>query len=578
MKPPRPAEFKGPAAPARDVADGHTADRPREAEGNATSAHEQRLAEVVAEMTDQITAGQSVDLDAVCREHPELASDLRDLWGAILVTDATGAVREEAPKASNTPRWRGLRLPMVVGDYELLEEVGRGGMGVVFRARQISLNREVAVKMILRGRLASDVDLQRFLAEAGATARLEHLNIVPVYEVGDVEGRPFFSMQYVRGETLADRLIEGPLPQRDAAQIIATVARAIDFAHRRGVLHRDLKSSNILLARDGTPMVTDFGLAKETGNAESLTHSGMLVGTPAFMSPEQAGGQGGEVGPASDIYSLGCVLYHALTGRPPFVADSPMLLVLKVLEQDPTPPRALRPTLDRDLEMICVRCLQKPADLRYASAGQLADDLEAFLRDERILARSGRFTQVVVRLFRETHHAVVLENWGLLWMWHSLVLLVACSLTWVMQQADVTSRMAYETLWIVGLGAWATVFWMLRRRMGPVTFIERQVAHVWGASMLGVALLFPLEWWLDLPVLRLSPMLGVIAAMVFLIKAAMFNGSFYLQAVALLGTAVWMAADPTHAHLGFGIIAAICFFVPGLRYHRRRLRRSRSDR
>ncbi|MEX0824738.1 MAG: serine/threonine-protein kinase [Pirellulaceae bacterium] len=523
-------------------------------------------------MSDRITRGESVNLDALCADHPEFAAELRDLWAAILVTDATGAVREEAPGDSTAPRWRGLKLPAVVGDYELLEEVGRGGMGVVFRARQISLNREVAVKMILRGRLASELDLQRFLAEAGATARLEHLNIVPVYDVGDVDGRPFFSMQYVRGETLASRLVDGPLPQRDAAQIVASVARAIDFAHRQGVLHRDLKPSNILLARDGTPMVTDFGLAKQTSDAENLTHSGMLVGTPAYMSPEQAGGQRGQVGPASDVYSLGCVLYHALTGRPPFVADSTMQLMFKVMEHDPSPPRALRPTLDRDLEVICVRCLQKPADLRYATAGQLADDLEAFLRDERILARSGRLTQVIARLFRETHHAVVLENWGLLWMWHSLALFVACSLTWLMESVGVTSRPAYAALWVVGLGAWASVFWILRRRMGPVTFVERQVAHVWGASMLGVALLFPLEWWLNLPVLSLSPLLGVIAAMVFMIKAAMFNGTFYFQAAALLLTAVWMAIDPPNAHLIFGVIAALCFFIPGLKYHRRRMR------
>jgi len=254
------------------------------------------------------------------------------------------------------------------------------------------------------------------------------------------------------------------------------------------------------------------------------------------------------------------------------IADSPVELMLKVLEQDPPPPRMLRPNLDRDLEMIVVRCLQKPADLRYASADHLADDLEAFLNDERISARSGRFSQVVARLFRETHHATVLENWGLLWMWHSLALLIACLSTWLLQQADVTSRLTYGTVWTVGLGAWAMVFWMLRRRLGPVTFIERQTAHVWAASMAGVGMLFPLEWCMELPVLTLSPVLGVITSMVFLVKAGMFSGAFYGQFAVLIATSIVMALSPEYAHLIFGVVAAGCFFIPGLKYYRQRVR------
>ena len=377
-------------------------------------------------------------------------------------------------------------------------------------------------------------------------------------------------MQLVEGPTLADLVAAAPLNQREAARIVAAIARAIGYAHGQGILHRDLKPSNIMVTSDATPMITDFGLAKQTGSKADLTRSGMLIGTPAYMSPEQAGGRRSLVGPQSDVYSLGCVLYFALTGRGPFVADTPMDLVMQVIEQDPTPPRALRPTLDRDLEMIVIRCLQKPIDLRYESADALADDLEAYLADERVSASSGRFHQVIARVFRETHHAAILENWGTLWIWHSMVLLVAGLLTWQLSRHGMTQRWVYGAVWTVGLGTWAAVFWKLRQRMGPVTFIERQVAHVWGASMIAIGMLFPIEWLLGLPVLTFSPLLGVISGMVFLIKAGMLHGVFYIQSAVLLTTAVIMAGWPEHAHLLFGIVSAACFFIPGFKYARRR--------
>ena len=539
-----------------------------------SSDHEEQLAVILSDAADAVCRGEIVDMESICAEHPDLSQELRRLWGTLLGTDTAGAIADEGPaRDSDTSSWKSLTLPTIIGDYELIEELGRGGMGVVFRARQISLDREVAIKMILRGRLASEADLQRFLAEASATARLQHPNIVPVYEAGDIEGRPFFSMQLVNGETLAERVInQGPLPQREIAKIVASIARAIGFAHEQGILHRDLKPSNILLASDGTPLITDFGLAKQTGSDASLTRSGMLVGTPAYMSPEQAGGRRNLIGPASDVYSLGCVLYFALTGRSPFVSDSPMETVMLVVEQDPVAPRTLRPKLDRDLEMIVIRCLQKPIDLRYQSGEALAQDLEAYLADERVAARSGRFNQVLARVFRETHHASVLENWGTLWIWHSMVLLIAGLLTWQMDYLGVTQVGMYVAVWTLGLGAWAAVFWKLRQRMGPVTFIERQIAHVWGASMVAIAMLFPIERLMNFEVLALSPLLGVIAAMVFIIKASMLNGVFYIQAAALLIAALLMAIQPDYAHLIFGVVSAACFFIPGFKYSRRRLR------
>jgi serine/threonine-protein kinase len=288
------------------------------------------------------------------------------------------------------------------------------------------------------------------------------------------------------------------------------------------------------------------------------------------MAPEQAAGARGEVGPASDVYSLGAVLYHMLTGRPPFQAATPVDTVLLVLEQDPVPPRVINPKVDRDLEMIALRCLQKPADLRYASAESLAQDLDAYLHDEPISARSGRFAQVLSRLFRETHHAAVLENWGLLWIWHSLVVFIACALTDLLHLAGWDERWYYIALWTAGLGTWAAVFWALRRRVGPVTFVERQIAHVWAASMAGIGLLFFLEMLMDLPVLTLSPVLGLIAGTVFFVKAGILSGTFYLQAAALFATAFAMAMFPMVSHFIFGTVTALCFFIPGWKYYRQR--------
>lgn len=538
---------------------------------------EQELANLVSELTDRMLAGEQLHYEDVAREHPQHAKGLYEVWGAIVVTDAVaGIVRSDTPfPDAATDTIAVPSLPHTIGDYELQTVVGRGGMGVVYRARQISLNRTVAVKMIHESRPSTDENRARFFAEAEATARLEHPGIVPVFEVAQHEGHPLFSMQFVQGETLAQRLQHGPIAQRQAAEYVVSAARAIHYAHEQGILHRDIKPSNIMVDEHNQVRVTDFGLAKFADSADQLTRTGAVIGTPSYMSPEQAAGRSSHLGPQADVYSLGTVLYHLLIGRPPFIADSPVELALQVLEHDPPPPRLLQPRLDRDLDMIVQRAIQKPIDLRYASAGDLADDLDCFLRDEPVAARSGKLAQVAARWFRETHHAVVLENWGLLWMWHSLVLLIVCLATEGLHWSGATTRLAYSAVWIVGLGAWAGVFWALRRRMGPVTFVERQIAHVWGASLVVIAALTPLEWLLGLDPLVLSPILGLVGAMVFFVKAGILTGSFYIQAAALLITSLVMAVVPNAAHTIFGVVSATCFFVPGLKYYRQRRRNQR---
>ncbi|HEX4145093.1 MAG TPA: serine/threonine-protein kinase [Pirellulales bacterium] len=543
---------------------------------------DERLAELIDGLAQQLRAGQRPDVEAVARRHVDLAEELRSLWGAMLVADCVARRAGDEPTAVHTPgppTSLAHEVPAdgrTFGDYQLLDELGQGGMGVVYRARQISLDRIVALKMILGGHLAGSADLARFRAEAESAARLDHPGIVPVYEVGFEAGQPFFTMKYVAGTTLAERLAEGPMPAREAAALLAPVCRAVAFAHGRGVLHRDLKPANILIDIDGRPHVSDFGLAKRIETDANLTHSGAILGTPSYMAPEQAAGRG-VLGPTCDVYSLGTILYQMLTGRPPFQAASPVDTVLLLLEQEPLPPRLINPRADRELEMIALRCLQKPPELRYADAGSLADDLEAFLADEPTTARSGHFGQIVARAFRETHHATVLENWGLLWMWHSLVLLAVCLLTNLLQSRGVTGPWPYLGLWIAGLGTWAGIFWTLRRRSGPVTFVERQIAHVWAGSMVSIAGLFGVEMMLGLPVLSLSPVLGLVSSMVFLVKAGMLSGQFYVQAVALWFTAIAMALMQRYDIPGnitlFGVVSAACFFVPGLKYYRQRITR-----
>lgn len=269
-----------------------------------------------------------------------------------------------------------------VGAYEILGELGKGGMGIVYKARQPSLRRLVALKMVLGGGAA---EVERLRAEAWAVARLQHPNIVQVYEVGDHQGLPFFSLEYMDGGSLAERIRGKPQPTRQAAALVETLARAMDYAHRQGIVHRDLKPANVLLTTQGMPKIADFGLAKRLGE-DGNTRTGAVLGTPSYIAPEQAAGKK-NVGPAADIYALGAILYELLGGRPPYRGESPMDTMLQVLAGNLTAPTRLNPLVPRDLETICVKCLEKEPGRRYASAAALADDLRRFLNGESIQAR-----------------------------------------------------------------------------------------------------------------------------------------------------------------------------------------------
>jgi serine/threonine-protein kinase len=537
---------------------------------------DQQLAQLLNELTERRRQGKPIDLLAVRQEHPEYSDELSGLWQAVLLAEKAVVAAPTLPPTEPGPA---SPLPRRFADYELLEELGRGGMGVVYKARQLQPERFVALKMGLHGALASPEERARLLAEAKMAARLNDAHIVQVYDVGDHEGQLYFSMQYIDGTTLARRVADGPLPPREAARLVAIVARAVHHAHENGVIHRDLKPSNVLLDRAGEPHVMDFGLARPVAGGESLTHTGAIVGTPSYMAPEQAEGNRGTA--ASDIYSLGALLYHLLTGKPPFQAASLLDTLLLVREQELVEPRRLNPKVDRDLEWICLKCLEKRPVDRYKTASELADHLEAFLHGETPPVWPSNMTYFVNRMLRPTMHAPVLENWGALWMWHSGMAMFQCVLTAVLAWRGIESRWPYLMIWGVGLLIWAGIFWALRRRAGPVLFIERQIAHVWGAAIFATITVFFVEILLKQPVLSLSPILAVLAGAVFMVKAGMLSGEFYFAAVASFLTAVPMALlMPEHASwaiLLFGVVTASSFFIHGLRYHRQRKESAREQ-
>jgi WD40 repeat protein len=359
----------------------------------SSSEREQRLERLLADYLHAVEAGQAPARDELLRQNPDLATELdaffRNRDAMLRLAEPIrrqAAAQPETLGASETAQPGVGTKVRYIGDYELLEEIARGGMGVVYRARQLTLQRIVALKMILAGQFASEADVQRFRAEAKAAANLDHPNLVPIYEIGEHEGQQYFSMKLIDGGSLESKVAAFVANPRAAAQLMATIAGAVHYAHQRGILHRDLKPANILLDASGQPLVTDFGLAKRVEGGGELTRSGAVVGTPAYMAPEQATGQKA-ISTAADTYSLGAILYEMLTGRPPLRGETPLETLHLVAEKEPARPSAVRPGIDRDLETICLKCLAKQPQKRYSSPGALAADLERWLRGEPIEAR-----------------------------------------------------------------------------------------------------------------------------------------------------------------------------------------------
>ena len=290
--------------------------------------------------------------------------------------------------------------PRIFGDYELVELIEEGGMGIVYKAIQKNLNRTVAIKMIKSGQLATPSEVQRFRTEATAAARLDHPNIVPIYEIGEQDGRYFYSMRFIEGQNLSKMIGKRPIEPKKTAKILSTIARAVHYAHQHGILHRDLKPTNVLIDKNGEPLLTDFGLAKLLEQSENVTQSQAVMGSASYMSPEQASGKTAEISVASDVYSLGAILYEMLTGRPPFTSSNFIETIKKVIDTEPTKPSEINPQVDAELETICLKCLEKQPEHRYGSALDLALELERWLNGEPILARPSTRLQRLIKWTR----------------------------------------------------------------------------------------------------------------------------------------------------------------------------------
>ena len=454
------------------------------------------------------------------------------------------------------------------GDYDLLAEVARGGMGVVYKARQRKLNRTVALKMILSGQLASEQEVRRFHVEAEAAAILDHPAIVPIYEVGESNGQHFFSMGFVDGQSLADKVAEGPLAPREAAQLTKKVVEAIAYAHSRGVIHRDLKPANVLLDGHGEPRVTDFGVAKNSVADSSLTASGQILGTPAYMPPEQAAGQHDRVNESADVYSLGAMLYTLVTGRPPFQADNHFDTLVQVLEKEVAPPSLLNPKVDRDLETICLKCLDKDPHRRYASAQALADDLGRYIEGESISVKSFNVLDRVARSLQRSRYDVDLHAWGSMLYWFAAIVL----LSEIGIYFHALGGPPYPRHW-AGLirggqaAAMGLVLWKQREVWSVSTgSAERQMLALWIGFVVACNLVLAVAYLLSSPErpldeLRIYPHFAIISGLTYFVMGSSYWGKCYLFAIGFFALALVMPVNLSLAPLEFGSLWALCLVL-----------------
>jgi hypothetical protein len=453
--------------------------------------------------------------------------------------------------------------------YEILAELGRGGMGVVYQARQTALQRTVALKMILGGGHASGADLQRFRTEAESIARLQHPHIVQIHEVGEHGGLPYFSLEFCPGGSLDRKLNGTPLASRDAAELVSKLAGATHEAHQKGILHRDLKPANVLLGEEGTPKITDFGLAKRLDGPSGQTASGAVLGTPSYMAPEQAAGKTKEIGPAADIYGLGAILYELLTGRPPFRAATPLDTLLQALENEPAPIRLLNPQVDRDLETICLKCLEKDPAHRYPSAKVLAEDLKRYLTGEPISVRSINVLERLARTLQRSQIDTGLEAWGTVLLWFAAIVLgsqiALFAVIGTKQPVLVVDATQGVQFLLMGLVLW-------RYRGSQLLVTNAATKHAWSLwigfliACFLVAVVSQLLVGLEpFYAFFLYPYWAVLSGLTFFAMGSSHWGWFYAFGLAFFVLAALLPLCPSAGPLAFGILWAGSLVIIGLR-------------
>lgn len=548
---------------------------------------------VIADYLDAVARGDALDREALLAANPDCAEELRQFledhdramevagpWRIMEAGQADGDQRTATLQVNASPDGQqasangetGLGR---LGDYELLSEIARGGMGVVYKARQVSLNRLVAVKMILPGRLASPEEIERFHLEAAAAAKLKHPNITIIYEIGHRDGRHFFSMEYVEGRSLAELLRAGPLPPKQAAQILHQVAEAVHFAHEHHVLHRDLKPSNVLIDEAGRAHVMDFGLAKQIDQSAGLTLSGEIIGTPAYMAPEQIASRRGEIGPACDVYGLGALLYELLTGEVPLRGRDHFETLLYVLECEPQSPRSRNPNVPRELELICLKCLEKEPERRYSSAQALADDLAHYLAGDSISVSSPKLVDRLVRTMERSQYDQDVYTWSLMLFHFAWIVLVTHTLVFLNRAIELPHPLAWlvaiRLLEIMGMGI---VLWLARRSWYPVRGAPaRQVLSLGLGYLTGALALLAVAYGLapqagEFDDFRVYPPMAVLASLLFIVLGSSYWGYCYAVGGAFLLLAFELTFWLPVAPLLFGIAWAASLTTLGLRLRR----------
>ncbi|MFO0925007.1 MAG: serine/threonine-protein kinase [Pirellulales bacterium] len=551
---------------------------------------------LIADYMASMDAGKQEPLESFIAKHPQHADALRTFFQQ---DQAIHHAYSGTARSDGTPLARTWPLKSFtskepqneiawIGDYEILEEIARGGMGVVYRARHRHLGRTVALKVILQGDLATQAELQRSRSEAEAAAHLDHPGIVPIYEIGEYHGLPYYTMAFVPGISLAQALQHGPLPVDTSVRLLIALCDALQHAHDRGVIHRDLKPANILLQADEPsnpkevdalqresetnqhqwkPRITDFGLAKRLCGQEDFTRTGQIVGTPNYMSPEQASGHSSQVGPSSDLYSLGAVFYQMLVGHPPFLADNPIQTLKQVLESDPVPLRLYNRTIPKDVEAICLKCLQKTTEQRYASAHDLQSDLERFARGEEVLARSIPLLDRLANLLKQDRNEAHFQGWGSTLIAFAIVILISHAVIYGLDRYQAASWWAYLPPRIAMFGS---LFFVLHRARTysilPTNSVERLVWAIWMGYLMAIGTINAILSTMGRSHTETYPFFAVLAGFGFFVMGTPVWRGGYILGVLWMIMAPLLVLAPQTAPLWIGSLWFVSLVAFGLYY------------